>query len=200
VRDLAAGAGAGPRNRLCPGATGPVARPIALYPDPLVALVLPASTAPADVVLAARYVSGGGDASQIDGQPWDASVKALARYPDVIRWLDANLDFTQALGAAFAQQPADVMQSIQRLRAQAQGKFPEKVTAFREQMAAHGKYGQPCPRCGGRIQRIRYADNETDYCAHCQTGGKVLADRGLSRLLGSDWPRTLDELEALKRH
>ena len=77
--------------------------------------------------------------------------------------------------------------------------FPEKVTAFRKDMAVHGRFGQPCPRCGEKIQRIRYADNETDYCVNCQTGGKVLADRSLSRLLGSDWPRTLDELEALKR-
>jgi formamidopyrimidine-DNA glycosylase len=88
---------------------------------------------------------------------------------------------------------------IDQLRSEAQSKFPEKVTAFRKDMAVHGKFGQPCPRCGEKIQRIRYADNETDYCAHCQTGDKVLADRGLSRLLGSDWPRTLDELEALRR-
>jgi formamidopyrimidine-DNA glycosylase len=88
---------------------------------------------------------------------------------------------------------------IDQLRSEARRKFPEKVTAFRKDMAVHGKFRQPCPRCGEKIQRIRYADNETDYCAHCQTGGKVLADRGLSRLLGSDWPRTLDELEALKR-
>ncbi len=88
---------------------------------------------------------------------------------------------------------------IDRLRAQAQAGFPEGVTAFRTGMAVHGRYGQPCPRCGEKIQRIRYADNETNYCARCQTGGKVLADRSLSRLLGSDWPRTLDELEALKR-
>jgi formamidopyrimidine-DNA glycosylase len=88
---------------------------------------------------------------------------------------------------------------IDQLRSEAQTGFPEKVTAFRKDMAVHGKFGQPCPRCGEKIQRIRYADNETDYCAQCQTGGKVLADRGLSRLLGSDWPRTLDELEALKR-
>lgn len=88
---------------------------------------------------------------------------------------------------------------IDQLSSEAQVKFPEKVTAFRKNMAVHGKYGQPCPRCGEKIQRIRYAENETDYCPHCQTGGKVLADRGLSRLLGSDWPRTLDELEALKR-
>lgn len=77
--------------------------------------------------------------------------------------------------------------------------FPEKVTAFREGMAVHGRYGQPCPRCGSPVQRIRYADNETNYCPSCQTGGRVLADRSLSRLLGGDWPRTLDELEALKR-
>ncbi|HEY2646661.1 MAG TPA: DNA-formamidopyrimidine glycosylase family protein [Candidatus Acidoferrales bacterium] len=88
---------------------------------------------------------------------------------------------------------------IDRLRAEAQSGFPEKVTAFREEMVVHGRYGKPCPRCGEKIQRIRYADNETNYCARCQTGGKVLADRGLSRLLKSDWPRTLEELEALKR-
>jgi formamidopyrimidine-DNA glycosylase len=88
---------------------------------------------------------------------------------------------------------------IERLRAEARGGFPEKVTAFRADMAAHGRYGLPCPVCGEKILRIRYADNETNYCARCQTGGKVLADRGLSRLLGSDWPRTLEELEALHR-
>ena len=86
-----------------------------------------------------------------------------------------------------------------KLRTEAGNGFPEKVTAFRKDMAVHGRFGQPCPRCGEKIQRIRYADNETDYCVNCQTGGKVLADRSLSRLLGSDWPRTLDELEALKR-
>jgi len=86
---------------------------------------------------------------------------------------------------------------VERLRAEAVGRFPEKVTAFREDMAVHGRYGQPCPVCGEKVLRIRYADNETNYCARCQTGGKVLADRGLSRLLGSDWPRTLEELEAL---
>jgi formamidopyrimidine-DNA glycosylase len=88
---------------------------------------------------------------------------------------------------------------IDRFNADAKEKFPERVTAFREGMAAHGRYGQPCPRCGQKIQRIRYADNETNYCPHCQTKDKLLADRALSRLLGSDWPRTLDELEALKR-
>ena len=86
-----------------------------------------------------------------------------------------------------------------RLRAEAKGGFPEKVTAFRPEMAAHGKYGQPCSSCGDKIQRIRYASNETNYCATCQTGGKLLADRALSRLLGRDWPRSLEELENLKR-
>jgi formamidopyrimidine-DNA glycosylase len=88
---------------------------------------------------------------------------------------------------------------MDRLRAEAQRTFPEKVTAFRPEFAVHGRFGQPCPRCGNPVQRIRYADNETNYCPVCQTGGKVLADRSLSRLLGADWPRTLDELEALKR-
>jgi formamidopyrimidine-DNA glycosylase len=88
---------------------------------------------------------------------------------------------------------------IERLCAEAEVGFPEGVTAFREGMAVHGRFGQPCPRCGEKVQRIRYADNETNYCARCQTGGKLLADRGLSRLLGSDWPKTLEELEALKR-
>ena len=89
---------------------------------------------------------------------------------------------------------------IARLSSEARKRFPEGVTAFRPEMAVHGRYGQPCPRCASPIQRIRYADNETNYCAACQTGGKVLADRSLSRLLGSDWPRTLEDLEALKRH
>ena len=87
----------------------------------------------------------------------------------------------------------------QRLRALAGGAFPEKVTAFREGMAVHGRYGLPCPRCGAKVQRIRYASNETNYCATCQTGGKLLADRALSRLLREDWPRTLEELETLKK-
>jgi len=88
---------------------------------------------------------------------------------------------------------------INRLEAEAGKNFPENVTAFHEQMAVHGRYGQPCPRCGQKVLRIRYADNETNYCARCQTGGVLLADRSLSRLLGSEWPRTLEELEALKR-
>ena len=88
---------------------------------------------------------------------------------------------------------------IERLRAEAGNRFPEKVTAFRKDMAVHGRYGQPCPVCGEKVLRIRYADNETNYCARCQTAGRVLADRGLSRLLGSDWPRTLEELESMHR-
>jgi formamidopyrimidine-DNA glycosylase len=84
---------------------------------------------------------------------------------------------------------------IERLRVEAGESFPEKVTAFREQMAVHGRYGKPCPVCGAAVQRIRYADNETNYCARCQTGGRLLADRALSRLLKQDWPRSLEELE-----
>jgi formamidopyrimidine-DNA glycosylase len=87
---------------------------------------------------------------------------------------------------------------IDRLRDEANERFPERVTAFREDMAVHGRFGKPCPRCGAPVQRIRYADNETNYCARCQTGGKLLADRGLSRLLKGDWPRTLAELDELK--
>ncbi len=82
-----------------------------------------------------------------------------------------------------------------KLRQDTQDRFPENVTAFREGMAVHGRYGKPCPVCGTKIQRIRYAANETNYCPHCQTGGKLLADRGLSRLLRQDWPRTLEEME-----
>ncbi len=84
---------------------------------------------------------------------------------------------------------------IVRLRHDAGGEFPEGVTAFRPEMAVHGRYGRPCPDCGAPVQRIRHADNETNYCAKCQTGGKLLADRALSRLLRADWPRTLEEME-----
>jgi formamidopyrimidine-DNA glycosylase len=86
-----------------------------------------------------------------------------------------------------------------RLRAEAGDGFPEKVTAFRPGMAVHGQFGQPCPQCATPVQRIRYADNETNYCPRCQTGGKVLADRSLSRLLKDDWPRTLEELEEFRK-
>jgi formamidopyrimidine-DNA glycosylase len=94
---------------------------------------------------------------------------------------------------------ATLTEWTQRLRAEAADTFPEKVTAFRPGMAVHGRYGKPCPRCGAKVQRIRYASNETNYCAQCQTGGRLLADRAFSRLLHDDWPRTLEELEALKK-
>jgi formamidopyrimidine-DNA glycosylase len=99
----------------------------------------------------------------------------------------------------FAATRQTILRWVEKLGAEAKAVFPEKVTAFRKDMAVHGRYGEPCPRCGDKVLRIRYADKETNYCARCQTGGKVLADRSLSRLLGSDWPRTLEELEALKR-
>jgi formamidopyrimidine-DNA glycosylase len=86
-------------------------------------------------------------------------------------------------------------QWTERLRRQTGEGFPEKVTAFREEMAVHGRYGKPCPVCGAPVQRIVYAENETNYCARCQTGGKILADRALSRLLKASWPRNIDELE-----
>lgn len=93
---------------------------------------------------------------------------------------------------------ATLIEWTDRLRAESGGDFPEKVTAFRSGMAVHGRYGKPCPRCGAAVQRIRYASNETNYCAQCQTGGRLLADRAFSRLLHDDWPRTLEELEALR--
>ena len=94
---------------------------------------------------------------------------------------------------------ATLIEWTDRLRAEAGDGFPEGVTAFRPEMAVHGRYRQPCPRCGAKIQRIRYASNETNYCAPCQTGGRLLADRALSRLMHQDWPRTLEELEDLKK-
>ena len=93
---------------------------------------------------------------------------------------------------------ASLEEWTERLRAEFGDAFPDKITAFHPAMAAHGKYGEPCPVCGSPIQRIKYADRETNYCATCQTGGRVLADRGMSRLLGDDWPRTLEELEELR--
>jgi formamidopyrimidine-DNA glycosylase len=88
---------------------------------------------------------------------------------------------------------------LERLRRQANGEFPRKVTAFHSEMAVHGRYGQPCPACGTKVQRIRYAENETNYCPRCQTAGRLLADRSLSRLLKKDWPKSIDELERLKQ-
>jgi formamidopyrimidine-DNA glycosylase len=103
------------------------------------------------------------------------------------------------MGRLYTATRAILVEWTDRLRTDAAGEFPEKVTAFRAGMAVHGRYGQPCPRCGAKVQRIRYASNETNYCAQCQTGGRLLADRALSRLLREDWPRTLEELEALKK-
>lgn len=93
---------------------------------------------------------------------------------------------------------ATLIEWTERLRAETGDGFPEKVTAFRDAMAVHGRYGKPCPVCGSPVQRIRYADNETNYCPTCQTDGKLLADRGLSRLLKEDWPRSLDELDEIR--
>jgi formamidopyrimidine-DNA glycosylase len=103
---------------------------------------------------------------------------------DVARLFDATIRVLRTWTERLARETGDL--------------FPEKVTAFREDMAVHGRYGRPCPECGSTVQRIRYADNECNYCATCQTRGKLLADRSLSRLLGADWPKTLEELERLK--
>ena len=99
----------------------------------------------------------------------------------------------------YAATRATLIEWTERLRVEAGGDFPENVTAFRPEMAVHGRYREPCPRCGAKVQRIRYASNETNYCARCQTGGRLLADLALSRLLHEDWPRTLDELEARRK-
>jgi hypothetical protein len=111
--------------------------PIALYPDPLIAVILPASTAPSDLTLAANYLAANGSAAGIDAQPWDPSIKALARYPDVVKWMNSNLDWTQSLGAAFVQQPADVMKSIQQLRVQARA-AGTLVDTQQQQIAVEG--------------------------------------------------------------
>jgi formamidopyrimidine-DNA glycosylase len=107
---------------------------------------------------------------------------------------------TKALSPSEVERLHDATRSVlrewtEKLRGEARGGFPEKVTAFREGMAVHGRYGKPCPVCGAPVQRIVYAENETNYCARCQTGGKILADRALSRLLKKSWPRSIDELE-----
>jgi formamidopyrimidine-DNA glycosylase len=101
----------------------------------------------------------------------------------------ADADVTRLFDAT----QATLVEWTERLRVGTGDAFPEKVTAFREGMAVHGRYGEPCPVCGTPVQRIRYADNETNYCARCQTGGRLLADRAMSRLLKHDWPRTVDE-------
>ncbi len=112
--------------------------------------------------------------------------------------------WTQRLGdeeieRLFAAMQETLIDWTARLREDAGDGFPEKVTAFRKGMAVHGRYKEPCPVCGSPVQRIAYASKETNYCARCQTGGKLLADRSLSRLLKGDWPRTLEELEERKR-
>ncbi len=111
--------------------------------------------------------------------------------------LTVKLDDAQ-YAALHAATQATLRTWIERLREETGDAFPEKVTAFREGMAVHGRFGKPCPRCGAPVQRITYADNECNYCAECQTGGRLLADRALSRLLGKDWPRSLAELEEMK--
>jgi len=111
--------------------------------------------------------------------------------------LTQRLDDEQ-IARLYAATQAVLREWTDRLRADADGAFPEKVTAFRPEMAVHGRYREPCPDCGSQVQRIVFASNETNYCATCQTGGRLLADRALSRLLKADWPRTLEELEALR--
>jgi formamidopyrimidine-DNA glycosylase len=123
-------------------------------------------------------------------------------YSDEILW-EARLSPVKRTGQLTGEEVETLHRAVvdaleswtQRLRAESAGEWPKKVTAFREDMAVHGKFGEPCPRCGSKVQRIVYASNETNYCATCQTGGKLLADRSLSRLLKDDWPRTIEDLE-----
>lgn len=109
--------------------------------------------------------------------------------------LTSRLD-DEEIGRLYTATHTTLTSWVDRLRKEAADSFPENVTAFREEMAVHGRYRKPCPVCGAPVQRIRYAENEVNYCARCQTGGRVLADRGMSRLLKDDWPRSLDEWEA----
>jgi formamidopyrimidine-DNA glycosylase len=126
-------------------------------------------------------------------------------YSDEILWAAKLSPLAQTekltvaeIGGLYEAARATLTEWTERLRAETGDGFPENVTAFREGMAAHGKYGKPCARCGEKIQRIRYAENETNYCPKCQTGGKLLADRALSRLLREDWPKTPEDLEMRK--
>ena len=136
-----------------------------------------------------RLLSGIGNAYS-DEILWEAQLSPIALTQKLtLEELERLFNFTRTT----------LTKWIELLQADAAGAFPEKVTAFRPEMAVHGKYHEPCPRCGSKIQRIRYASNETNYCPNCQTAGKLLADRALSRLLRSDWPRTADQLEGLTR-
>ncbi|HEU4562206.1 MAG TPA: DNA-formamidopyrimidine glycosylase family protein [Longimicrobium sp.] len=125
------------------------------------------------------------------GNTWSDEILHRARLSPV--QLTTNLD-DEEIARLHAATHDTLADWTERLRRDAGDGFPEKVSAFREGMAVHGRYGQPCPDCGMQVQRIRYADNETNYCARCQTGGRLLADRSLSRLLKDDWPRSIDEL------
>lgn len=126
------------------------------------------------------------------GNAYSDEILHRARLSPVALTQKLSSDEVNRLFAAVRETLADW---TERLRAEYGDKFPEDVTAFRKDMAVHGRFGEPCPDCGAPVQRIRYADNETNYCARCQTGGKILADRSLSRLLKNDWPRSIDELE-----
>jgi formamidopyrimidine-DNA glycosylase len=130
------------------------------------------------------------------GNAYSDEILHAARMSPVLRTRSLDDTSMQRLQQACC---ATLQQWTERLRADVGDGFPDKVTAFRAGMAVHGRYRQPCPVCGAPVQRIRYADNECNYCAQCQCGGKVLADRGLSTLLKGDWPRTLAELEELRR-
>jgi formamidopyrimidine-DNA glycosylase len=126
------------------------------------------------------------------GNAYSDEILHRAKLSPVTMSQKLTVEETQRL---FAATTAVMAEWIARFCAEADRAFPEKVTAFRSEMAVHGKYGKPCPVCGTTVQRIRYADNETNYCPRCQTGGKLLADRSLSRLLKADWPKTIEELE-----
>jgi len=130
------------------------------------------------------------------GNSFSDEILWAARLSPVARTRQLEADEVERLHRAMTDQ---LEHWTELLRRQVGDNWPTKVTAFRPEMAVHGKYGQACPRCGSPVQRIVYADNETNYCPTCQTGGKVLADRSLSRLLGDDWPRTLEELEELRK-
>jgi formamidopyrimidine-DNA glycosylase len=128
------------------------------------------------------------------GNAYSDEILHRARLSPIVQTQKMSAD---EIARLFSATRASLADWTDRLRAEAGDKFPEKVTAFRNGMAVHGRYKEPCPDCGAPVQRIRYASNETNYCAQCQTGGKLLADRSMSRLLKSDWPKTLTELEEM---